>query len=297
MFDLKLYLRSVRQTVDDGLQRYLGGRAPETRILQAMAYSVMAGGKRLRPILCIASAETVGGDRKHVLPLACALEMIHTYSLIHDDLPAMDDDQTRRGKPTCHMMFDEATAVLAGDALLTLAFEILAAAGSQGAADECKRWLMAACQVASAAGFKGMIEGQMRDMTFEGTVLSEAALETLHRLKTGKLIEVSVGAGALLAGASTAQQQALYAYAQNIGLAFQVADDLLNVKGDPKRLGKATGTDQQRGKNTYPALKGVAGAEQLASQLVNNALKAIETFDNKADSLRTIARYVIERNR
>ena len=297
MFDLKSYLRSVRQSVDDRLQDYLGGSAPETRIVQAMAYSIMAGGKRLRPILCIAAAEAVGGDRKHVLPLACALEMIHTYSLIHDDLPAMDDDQTRRGKPTCHVMFDEATAVLAGDALLTLAFEILAAAGSQGAADESKRWLAAVCQVASAAGFKGMIEGQMRDMTFEGTVLTEVALETLHRLKTGRLIEVSVGSGALLAGATAVQQQALHAYAQNIGLAFQVADDLLNVKGDPERLGKATGTDQQRGKNTYPALKGLAGAEQLAGQLINNALKAIDTFDNKADSLRAIARYVIERNR
>lgn len=297
MFDLKSYLSAVRQTVDQGLLGYLGGPDPPTRILQAMAYSVMAGGKRLRPILCIAAAEAVGGDRTRVLPLACALEMLHTYSLIHDDLPAMDDDQTRRGKPTCHVTFDEATAILAGDALLTLAFEILAAAGCQAAPVEKQRWLMATCQLASAAGYSGMIEGQMRDITFEGTVLAEDALETLHRLKTGRLIEASVGAGALLAGASPDRQQALETYAQQIGLAFQVADDLLNVKGDPQRLGKATGTDQERGKNTYPALLGLAGAEQMASRLVNNALKAIDTFDNNADSLRAIARYVIERTR
>ena len=297
MFDLKSYLAVVRQVVDNELQHYLDGPTPETRILQAMTYSVMAGGKRLRPILCISAAEAVGGDRHHVLPLACALEMIHTYSLIHDDLPAMDDDQKRRGKATCHIKFDEATAILAGDALLTLAFEILTDVGCQKAADESKRWLAAACQVASAVGYKGMIEGQMRDIAFEGTVLSQASLETLHCLKTGKLIEVSVCAGALLAGASTQKRAALKTYSQNIGLAFQVADDVLNVKGDPERLGKATGTDQQRGKNTYPALIGLAGAEQLASLLVNNALKAIDTFDSKADSLRAIAHYVIERTR
>ncbi|WP_419655331.1 IspA: geranyltranstransferase (Farnesyl-diphosphate synthase) [Desulfosarcina variabilis str. Montpellier] len=297
MFDLKSYLAGVRQMVDNGLQQYLGDTASDVRIMQAMTYSVMAGGKRLRPVLCIAAAEAVGGQRQHVLPLACAIEMIHTYSLIHDDLPAMDDDQTRRGKPTCHVKFDEATAILAGDALLTLAFEILADTGSRKSADERTSWLTAISEVASAVGFKGMIEGQMRDITFEGTVLSEASLETLHRLKTGRLIEISVGTGALLSGASAKQQAALKTYAQRIGLAFQVADDVLNIKGDPERLGKATGTDQQRGKNTYPGLLGLDGAEHLAGQLINNALKAIDTFDNKADSLRAIAHYVVERTR
>lgn len=297
MFDLKSYLTGVRQMVDDGLQRYLGGPAPDTRILQAMAYSVMAGGKRLRPVLCIAATEAVGGDRTKVLPLACALEMLHTYSLIHDDLPAMDDDRTRRGKPTCHVMFDEATAILAGDALLTLTFEIMTNAGIAAVGEESKQWLKATRQVASAAGYKGMIEGQMRDISLEGTTVSQAALESLHRLKTGKLIEVSVSAGAMLAGASEKQQQALESYAQHIGLAFQVADDLLNVKGNPERLGKATGTDQQRGKNTYPGLIGLAASERLAGQLVNNALKAIDAFGYKADSLRAIARYVIDRTR
>lgn len=297
MFDLKSYLADVRQMIDTELQHLLGGPESDIRIAEAMAYSVMAGGKRLRPVLCIAAAEAAGGDRKTVLPLACALEMIHTYSLIHDDLPAMDDDQTRRGKPTCHVKFDEATAILAGDALLTLAFEILAHTGCTKTADEHTRWLMAISNVASAVGFKGMIEGQMRDIMFEGAVLSESSLETLHQLKTGKLIEVSVGTGALLCGASAKQQAALKTYSQHIGLAFQVADDVLNIKGDPERLGKATGTDQQRGKNTYPGLLGLDGAEQLARQLINNALKAIDTFDNKADSLRAIAHYVIERTR
>ena len=297
MFDLKSYLVDIRQMIDAKLQRYLGGPESEIRIEAAMAYSVMAGGKRLRPVLCVAAAEAVGGDRKQVLPVACALEMIHTYSLIHDDLPAMDDDQTRRGKPTCHVKFDEATAILAGDALLTLAFEILADTGCRQPAREHVRWLTAISNIASAVGFKGMIEGQMRDIAFEGTVLSEASLENLHQLKTGKLIEVSVGMGALLSGASGKQQAALKTYSQRIGLAFQVADDVLNIKGDPERLGKATGTDQQRGKNTYPGLLGLDGAEQLARQLINNALMAIDTFDNKADSLRAIAHYVIERTR
>lgn len=262
-----------------------------------MTYSIMAGGKRLRPVLCIAAAETVGGNLQTVLPLACALELIHTYSLIHDDLPAMDDDIQRRGKPTCHVQFDEATAILAGDALLTLAFEILATTGSHCASHDQKKWLLVIAKVASAAGSKGMIEGQMRDMTLEGKSISESELESLHRLKTGKMIEVSVVSGALLSGASHYQLQALQAYAQNIGLAFQVVDDILNVKGDPLRLGKATGTDQNRGKNTYPSLLGLADAETLAGDLINNALKTLDIFDSKADYLRAIAHYIIERNR
>ncbi|MCB2146165.1 MAG: polyprenyl synthetase family protein [Deltaproteobacteria bacterium] len=297
MFDLKSYLRSVRDPLDERLQHYLRLESPAARVSQAMTYSIMAGGKRLRPVLCISAAETVGGNRETVLPLACALEFIHTYSLIHDDLPAMDNDDKRRGKPTCHVQFDEATAILAGDALLTLAFEILATTGTRLDSEMQSRWLLAIAQIASAAGFKGMIEGQMRDMAFEGTVISRRELEALHRLKTGKMIEVSVSTGALVSGASKRQQNKLNTYAQNIGLAFQVADDILNVKGDPEQLGKPIGTDQIRGKNTYPSLLGLSGAEALAGRLVNNALKAIDAFDNKADSLRAIARYVIERNR
>lgn len=297
MFQLKPFLQGVRWRVDQMLQHYLAGTSPPAPISQAMAYCVMAGGKRLRPALCIAAAETVGGEREIVLPMACALELIHTYSLIHDDLPAMDNDDKRRGKPTCHVQFDEATAILAGDALLTLAFEISAIAGAQSADNYQHRWLMAIAAIASAAGFKGMIEGQMRDMIFEGKRLSEHELESLHHLKTGRMIEVSVDTGALLSGASPHQRLALQVYARNIGLAFQVADDILNVKGDPQRLGKATGTDRAREKNTYPALLGIAAAEQLAVRLTGNALKALDPFADKADSLRALARYVIERNR
>lgn len=297
IFDLKLYLEGIRVRVDQSLLHYLDGDSPNSRIVRAMSYSVMAGGKRLRPVLCIAAAETVDGSPDTVLPIACALELIHTYSLIHDDLPAMDDDQRRRGKPTCHVQFDEATAILAGDALLTLAFEILATAGTQCAPDSRHHWLLAMAQIASAAGCAGMIEGQMQDMAFEGTLISSKQMASMHRLKTGKIIEGSVSSGALVSGASRPQQAALQIYAQNIGLAFQVADDILNVTGDPERLGKATGTDQMRGKNTYPALLGLAEAQRFAGHLVNNALKALDSFDKKADSLRAIARYVIERDR
>lgn len=297
MFDLKSYMAQARGQVDQQLRHCLEGPSPATRISRAMTYSVMAGGKRLRPVLCIAAAETVGGSRETVLPVACALELIHTYSLIHDDLPAMDDDEKRRGKPTCHVRFDEATAILAGDALLTLAFEILAQAGTRRSSDAHHRWLTVISRMASAAGSNGMIEGQMRDMAFEGTVISEGELEALHCLKTGKMIEASVDSGALVSGASKVQRRALHAYARNIGLAFQVADDILNVTGDPEQLGKNTGTDRTRGKNTYPSLLGLAGAETLAGQLVNNALKALDSFDKKADCLRAIARYVIERKR
>ena len=296
-FDLKTYLTERRALVDSGLRQQLDNPSPTSRICQAMSYSVMAGGKRLRPILCMAAAEAVGGNRESVLPIACALELIHTYSLIHDDLPAMDNDEKRRGKPTCHVQFDEATAILAGDALLTLAFEVLAAAASRCPSDAQQRWLQATIQIASAAGSRGMIEGQMRDMDFEGKRIAADALESLHRLKTGRMIEAAIGSGAMVAGASEAQQKALEGYGRHIGLAFQVADDILNVTGDPQRLGKATGTDRSRGKNTYPALLGLDAARRFAEHLVDGALQVLAPFDIKADPLRAIARYVIERSR
>ena len=296
-FDLKAYLKGIRRAVDASLNNYLDGPTPASRIYQAMHYSVMAGGKRLRPVLCIAAARTIGGRMQAVLPVACALECIHTYSLIHDDLPAMDDDALRRGHPTCHVKFDEATAILAGDGLLTLAFEILADAARQAAPGQHPRWMRVFASVAMAAGARGMIEGQMRDMISEGTVIPSAELETLHRLKTGKMIEVSVSSGAEIAGATPVQLKAFSVYAENIGLAFQVTDDLLNVNGDPALMGKAAGTDQRRGKNTYPSLLGLAEAEAYARRLVDNALKALDGFDNQADPLRALAGYIIERKR
>lgn len=298
MFDLKAYLESCRRRVDASLCHYLGvDDATASRVTRAMAYSVMAGGKRLRPVLCFAGAEAVDGDHEAVTDLACALEMIHTYSLIHDDLPAMDDDEKRRGKTTCHVQFDEATAILAGDALLTLAFEIVATTASQRTAEDCRKWLHVIAKIASAAGCSGMIEGQMRDMAFEGKIISIEELEHLHGLKTGKLIEASVVSGAMVAGASGIQLQSLRDYATHIGLAFQVADDILNVTGDPERLGKATGTDKVRGKNTYPILIGLESAQHLAVRLVDKALNALDVFDKNADPLRAIARYVVERKR
>ena len=295
MFDLSAYLKQKRKPVDRMLKALLHDPQRNTRLSRAMTYSVMAGGKRLRPILCIAAAQAVGGNMETVLPVAGALELIHTYSLIHDDLPAIDDDGLRRGSPTCHVRFDEATAILAGDSLLTLAFEILAANGSKAPVDQKQTWLKIISKIASAAGHSGMIEGQMQDMAAEGSTLSRIDLESLHRLKTGKMIEVSVESGAILSKASDSQLAPLLTYAQSIGLAFQVVDDILNVKGDPRLLGKAVGTDQLRKKNTYPLLLGLSNAEKMAADLVNNALKALDDFDKKAEPLRAVARYIVER--
>ncbi|PIE67684.1 MAG: farnesyl-diphosphate synthase [Deltaproteobacteria bacterium] len=297
MFDLQVYLADCRKRVEEALDSYLGGSACASTLSRAMHYAVMAGGKRLRPVLCIAAAETVGASAASVMPMACALELIHTYSLIHDDLPAMDDDDTRRGKATCHVRFDEPTAILAGDALLTLAFEVISRAGMQSEPDVRHRWLEALGSVACAAGCNGMIEGQMRDMAYEGKRIPMPELEAMHRLKTGRMIEISVQSGAIIAAASKTAQNALLSYAGKIGLAFQVTDDLLNIKGDPQKLGKAVGTDQMRGKNTYPALIGLEAAEAYAQRLVDDALSELDVFDIKADPLRAIAQYIIERRR
>ncbi len=261
-----------------------------------MAYSLMAGGKRLRPILCMAAAEAVGGSVKAVLPAACAIEMIHTYSLIHDDLPAMDNDQLRRGKPTCHIRFDEATAILAGDSLLTFAFETLSTMDVPSS-DSADKRLGVISRISKAVGARGMIEGQMQDMASEGTLLDQKQLQRMHELKTGALIQASAMTGGLLSNGTDAQIDHLKHYAHNIGLAFQIADDILNVEGDPEQMGKATGTDTMAGKNTYPALLGLKDSKLLAKMLVNNALQALEKFDNKSVPLRELAKYVIERKK
>ncbi|MBU0985990.1 MAG: polyprenyl synthetase family protein [Proteobacteria bacterium] len=295
-FDLNLYLAARRKQIDEALIRVVDLGVNPSQILTAMKYSLMAGGKRVRPILCLAAAEAVGGKPQDVIRVACALEMIHTYSLIHDDLPAMDNDNLRRGLPTCHMAFDEATAILAGDALLTLAFQTLSAnalINDKGAS----AWLGILHQIALAAGYQGMIEGQMRDMASEGTLLAIEDLEKLHALKTGALIEASVWSGAVLGGGNQKQIEQLKIYAKNIGLAFQVVDDILDVEGDPAVMGKRVGTDQIRNKNTYPALIGIKDSKAFAKKLVNNALQALDYFDNKADPLRYIANYIIARKR
>ncbi len=296
MLNLKTYLSAKRKLVDTELDRFLNNGTQSTTLMKAMRYSLMAGGKRLRPILCLAATTAVGGDESAALPAACAMEMIHTYSLIHDDLPAMDNDDLRRGKPTCHVQFDEATAILAGDGLLTLAFDTLAQAGkaSRIGADT---WLSVIQNLSAAAGYRGMIEGQMQDMAAEGQRLSAIQLETMHGLKTGRMIEVALHIGARLGNASDRQLSSLTEFGRKVGLAFQVADDILNVNGDPEHMGKAVGTDLSRGKNTYPALMGMTESQRFARELVEQALHAIAYFDNNADPLRLIARYTIHRNR
>ena len=297
-FDLKSYLAERRQLVDQALQRFLNSSPfRDTRLVAAMQYSINAGGKRLRPILCLASAHAVGGKEDEAVPAGCALEMIHTYSLIHDDLPAMDNDDLRRGKPTCHKAFGEATAILAGDALLTAAFQILAEYATLCQDDQQAVWVQAMAMIAKAAGHEGMIEGQMRDMAAEGQALSADRLEELHGLKTGALITASIKTGAVIGGANRRTFSCLEVYGRCIGLAFQVTDDILNETGDPLVMGKAVGTDQIRQKSTYPALMGLAGARRMASDLVAEALRNLAIFDSKADPLRAIARYVIERQR
>jgi geranylgeranyl diphosphate synthase type II len=296
MFDLSAYIKNKNQQINVALEKILHDSQPSEPIVQAMKYSLMADGKRIRPVLCLAAAEAVGGKPQTVLPAACALEIVHTYSLIHDDLPAMDNDDLRRGKPTCHVAFDEATAILAGDALLTLAFQVLSSVQFTGE-NQASGWLKVIHIISTAAGYQGMIRGQMLDMASEGQHLTVDELKSMHALKTGALIEASLVCGALLADARKHQLEILKTYAQNIGLAFQVTDDILNVEGNPKEMGKAVGTDQLREKSTYPAILGLETSRQFAKNLVEKALQALEVFDKKAEPLRGLATYIIDRKR
>ncbi len=293
--DLKAYLAERRELVNRALAACLPVvRGPAFRVVQAMHYSLFAGGKRLRPILCLAAAEAVGGGQDEVLPLACALEMIHTYSLIHDDLPAMDDDDLRRGQPTCHKQFDEATAILAGDGLLTEAFYTLAAAAPRFQGREAM--LLEVQQLLSeAAGYRGMVGGQMLDLMAEGRRITLKELEIVHRLKTGALLIAATRAGALAGGGSPPQVAALTAYGERFGLAFQITDDLLDVEGEAAEMGKAPGMDAKRQKATYPALLGVETSRQRAGRLVQEALAELEPFKERAAPLRELARYLLVR--
>lgn len=296
-FDLKAYLENRCRRVNTALSALSATAHPDSRLTRAMQYSLEAGGKRLRPILCMAAAEAVGGDADTTLPACCAIEMIHTYSLIHDDLPAMDDDDLRRGKPTCHIAFDEATAILAGDGLLTLAFQVLSRPENRFRKNDSQQWLRVVHVLAVAAGPDGMIEGQIRDIAAEGKGLDRRHLQALHELKTGAMIRASVAIGGILGGASEAELTQLERYAQKIGLAFQVMDDILDVEGDPHTMGKRGGADERLSKSTYPRLMGIDASKDLALQLVDDGLKAIGNFDNKSDPLRAIARYIVTRKR
>ena len=295
-FDLKQYLRETIAVVDQALESYLPAESTEPADLhKAMRYSVFAGGKRVRPVLMLAACQAVGGKRIAALPAACAMEMIHTYSLIHDDLPAMDDDDFRRGRPTNHKVFGEALAILAGDALLTEAFRLLA--DQQAVAGISPQATFAVLgSIATAAGSTGMVGGQVVDMQSEGDEsITIEAVTGIHRRKTGALIEASVTTGALLGGGTADQVEALGQYGQHIGLAFQVADDILDVEGTTEELGKDAGSDEARGKATYPALLGLESSKEYAQALVVSALQSLESFGSAAEPLRAIARYIIER--
>lgn len=292
--DLKEYLKQRCQLVDHALDGCLPAGAELPASLHgSMRYSVFAGGKRVRPILLLAACEAVGGTLETALPAACAMEMIHTYSLIHDDLPAMDDDDFRRGNPTNHKVFGEATAILAGDALLTEAFILLS---REDGGDPHAR-LKVIHEIAGASGSRGMVGGQQVDMESEGKHdIDLPLLSYIHTHKTGALIRASVRAGAILGGASDDQLRKLTRFGEAIGLAFQIADDILDVEGTTEQLGKDAGSDEARGKATYPALVGLEASKERARELVDMALAALENFDERAEPLRAIASYIVKRN-
>jgi geranylgeranyl diphosphate synthase type II len=291
---LEAYLKDRQKIVEEALERYLPDEDSVPEELHTAAhYSVFAGGKRIRPILCLAAAEACGADMAPAMPAACALELIHTYSLIHDDLPAMDNDDVRRGKATSHKVFGEALAILAGDALLTEAFVLLSRVEKVRLPAE--RRLAVIQEIASAAGIAGMVGGQALDIRAEKIPPDAAGLTEIHRRKTGALIVASVRTGAILAGAGEAKLQALTQYADHIGMAFQIADDILNVEGDSRLMGKKTGSDAAHGKVTYPSLLGMDAAKARLAEHVEAAVAALAAFDARALPLRMIARYIMER--
>jgi geranylgeranyl diphosphate synthase, type II len=291
-FDLSAYLTERQVQVEAALDRSIEVVYPE-KIYEAMRYSLMAGGKRLRPILCLATCELVGGTLDMAMPTACAMEMIHTMSLIHDDLPAMDNDDYRRGKLTNHKVYGEDVAILAGDGLLAYAFEFIASQTQQVPAD---RVLKVVAHLGRAVGAAGLVGGQIVDLESEGK--PDVSLETLnfiHRHKTGALLEASVVCGAILAGASNSEQKRLSDYAQNIGLAFQIVDDVLDITATQEELGKTAGKDLQAQKATYPSLWGIEESNRQAHQLIVEAKAQLECYGEAAYPLMAIADYITAR--
>jgi geranylgeranyl diphosphate synthase type II len=295
MVDIRRYLQEQKAFVDEALARYLPGEEHyPPAIFQAMRYSVFAGGKRVRPILAIAAAEALGGTAADVLPVACALECIHTYSLIHDDLPALDNDDYRRGRLTNHKVFGEANAILAGDALLTFAFELMG---------DARHWpqfvpervVQVMHEVAYAIGTFGMIGGQVVDLQMEGQDVDLPALQYIHAHKTGALIRTSVRSGAILGGGSPAAVEALTHYGTHIGLAYQIMDDILDVRGDEQRMGKALRKDNERRKATYPRLVGLAESEVRAQAAVTASIAALDIIGERGAVLRNLAHFIIAR--
>jgi len=301
--DIKLYLQEKKEVVNSALDRYFPtppALEVEGNFLnslqKAIRHSLFNGGKRIRPILSVAAFEAVGGKGDRVLPFACALEMIHTYSLIHDDLPAIDNDDYRRGKPTCHKLFGEAIAILAGDALLTEAFKLMANRNlHEGLPQEDRLILDIINEVGQSAGIFGMVGGQVLDIESEGKEIDFPTLQYIHTHKTGALILASVRIGAKLGLANEEVLKAFTRYGERIGLAFQIVDDILNVEGEAQLLGKKTGSDFSKGKATYPALVGLEESKKRAKELMELAFDALSRFGEEADPLREIARFIIVR--
>ena len=291
--NLTSYLKARQKTIDQALDRRLptASTKPQT-IHKAMRYTLFAGGKRLRPILCLASAEACGGKIKDALPLACAIECIHTYSLVHDDLPAMDDDDFRRGRPTCHKVFGEGIAVLTGDALLTLAFEIVA--GTTRLPDRYDMSVIVR-EVAVAAGSQKLIAGQVADLEAEGKQVNRAALRYIHENKTAAILATSVRLGAMSANCSAHELAAITRFGRSLGLAFQIVDDILDVTQTTEKLGKSAGKDIAAHKATYPAIIGLNRSRAEARRLTREAHDALRAFKRKDEALRALANYLLER--
>lgn len=294
-FDLETYLSEKKGLVDRYLEDYLPDEDKyPPQLSKAMRHTLFAGGKRLRPILHLAAVEALGKEIKSRIPFACALELIHTYSLIHDDLPSMDDDDYRRGLPTCHKVFGEAVAVLAGDALLTEAFGLMSNKAISNGFDPGVV-LRVIHEISLAVGASGMVAGQAADILNEGKAVEIPVVEYIHSHKSGALIRASVTTGAYLAGASQQEIESLSRYGKAIGQAFQIRDDILNVVGDSKKLGKSVGSDISRKKATYPSIVGIEESKKAMKDLVGEAIEGLTLFDHHADPLRELARYLISR--
>lgn len=297
--DIKAYLKEKKTLIDSFLESYLSVPINPRTLQDSITYSLSAGGKRIRPVLCIAAYEACAKDNKakaeDIISYASALEFIHTYSLIHDDLPAMDNDDLRRGKPTNHKVFGEGMAILAGDGLLTEAFYLLSNNTRRACQFSPYAILKVIREVAMAAGIHGMVGGQAQDLLSEDAEPDAETLSFIHSHKTAALITVSVRSGGVLANCSDHELSRLTKYGENIGLAFQVIDDILDVEGETEVLGKPKGSDEKKKKMTYPKLYGIDKSKEKARELIHGAINSLETFDEKAEPLRAIARYMLER--
>ncbi len=290
---LNEHWKALISRIDQQMEVYLnlGEDCPSSH-QEAMSYSLFAGGKRLRPVLVLLACEASGGNSDNAMPAACAIEMVHTYSLIHDDLPAMDDDDLRRGKPTCHIQFGEANAILAGDGLLTLAFEIISAN-----VKPAESGLKCCFELAKSAGSTGMVAGQVADLEAEKTGISTLEdLQAIHKRKTGRLITCAVQMGGIIAGAESQTIQRLITYGEAIGLAFQITDDILDVVGDQKKMGKGVQKDAEHGKLTYPGFQGVEKSLKQAEDLISQACEAVSPLGEKAAHLTSLANFILNRD-